>query len=299
MQKMLELSEQPDVKAGLDESEGLEESRKLLTRLRRIVSSVNPKDLLEVSELKILLDALKILEGVSWKSIFNRLPKSVLGNVLVFLSATDLARCSGVCKDWHILASRIAKKRYLSIRQKRMVDRSFCPQYMLDPNPDSVTWITQLRAKEIEYNAVRPYETSSPMLHLPAVVSLYPIPIELTGCGLTEVNGLYYNTSFSHNGLIFSKRLPEQRTCLIQKLYSGRICWWYLSLRGQHGECTRICHARVCDILPLSGWRCFAEDNNPPPTVGLRRDLCLNDGKQTFLGGLESDLPDEKSDVVE
>jgi len=299
MQKSLGLSEQPHGWAGLDEAEGLEESAKLLTRLRRTVSSVNPKDLLEVSELNILFDALKILEGVSQKSIFNRLPKAVMGNVLVCLSATDLARCSGVCKDWHILANRIAKKRYLSIRQKRKVEKSFYPLWEFDPNPDSVTWITQLRAKEIEYNAVRPNETISPMLQLPAAVSLYPIPIELTGCGLTEVNGLYYNTSFSYNGLIFSKSVPDQRTCLIQKLYSGQICWWYLSLRSQHGECTQICHARVRAALPLSGWHCFAEENNPPPTVGLRRDLCLNDGHQTFLGGLESDLQDEKSDVVE
>jgi len=308
MQKPVGYLEQPQRSAGSEEPEGLEESVKLLSRLRRMVSSVSPKNLLKVSELNIFFDVLNILEGVVQKSIFNRLPKPVLEKVLVCLSATDLARCSGVCKDWRILTSRIAKRRYLSIRQKRKVDKSFYPNWEIDPNPDSVTWITQLRAKEIEYSAVSPNGSTVPKPQPPAVVSLYPIPIEVIGCGLAEVNGFYYNTSFSHNGLIFSKRLPNQRTCFIHKLYSGQICWWYLSLRDQYGACTQICHARLSNehapiaafaTLPLTSWECFAENHNPPPTIGLRRDLCLKDGHQTFLGELERALPDEKSDGLE
>lgn len=308
MQKSLGFLEQAERAVALEESERLEESRKLLARLRRTVSSVSPEDLRKVSELNILYDALKILEGVSQKSIFNRLPKPVLEKVLVCLTATDLARCSGVSKDWRILASRIAKRRYLNIRQKRKVDKSFYPNWEIDPTPDSVTWITQLRAKEIEYSVVRPYEITAPMLQLPAVVSLYPIPIEVIGCGYAEVNGLYYNTSFSHNGLIFSKRLSNQRTCFIRKLYSGQISWWYLSLLDQYGACTQICHARLSSqpaytealaTIPFTSWECFAEDDYPPPTIRLRRDLCLKDGHQTFLGGLKRDLPDQKSDALE
>jgi len=308
MQKSLGHFEQSQRSAGSEESKGLDESAKLLARLRRTVSSVSPEDLLKVSELNIFFDVLKILEGVIQKSIFNRLPNPVLEKVLVCLSATDLARCSGVSKDWRILTSRIAKSRYLSIRQKRRVDKSFYPNWEIDPNPDCVTWITQLRAKEIEYSAVSPTELTTPMIQLPAVVSLYPIPIEVTGCGLAEVNGFYYNTSFSHNGLIFSKRLLNQRTCFIHKLYSGQICWWYLSLRDQDGACTQICHARLSNqhapiaafaTLPSTSWECFAENHNPPPTIRLRHDLCHKLCHQTFLGGHEIAHPDEKSDGLE
>jgi len=288
MQNCRELLRQPRRSEDSEGSEDLEESLKLLTRLRKTVSSVRPEDLLQLSDLSVLFDALEILEGLRQKSIFNRLPKPVVEKVLVCLTATDLARCSGVNKEWHVLATRIAKRRYLALRDKRKVDRSFYPNWSIDPIPDSVTWITQLRAKEIEYSTVHPYATTTPMLQVPAVISLFPIPLEVTNCGFAPVNGLYYNTSLSQTGLIFSKRLPNQSTCFIHKLYSGQISWWYLSLRNQEGTCVQICHASELSeeallIMPLTNWVCFNEDHNPPPTIELRRDLRLSSAHQTFL----------------
>lgn len=270
--------------------EGLEKAQKLLTCLRRTVSSVSPEDLLQLSDglesFHLLLNA---LEEVRQKSIFERLPKPLLERVLVHLMATDLARCSGVNMEWHVLATRIAKRRYLALWKKRKDDKSFYPNWFIDPDPDSVTWITQLRAKEIEYSVVQP---SRPTLQVPAAISLFPIPLEVTGCGLSTVNGLYYNTSISQTGLIFTKRLANRRTCFIHKLYSGQRSFWYLSLRSEEGVCVQICHAREGRaedllILPMSGWVCFAENHNPPPTIELRRDLCLRRANQTFLGDLD------------
>jgi len=270
----------------------LEEARKLLICLRRTLGSVSPEDLVRLpSGLESVRGILHGLEEIRQKSVFERLPKPVLERVLGCLMAIDLARCSGVNVEWHVLATAIAKRRYLALRKKRKDDNSFYPNWSIDPDPDSVTWMTQLRAKEIEYNVLQPYATAGPMLQVPATISLFPIPLEVSGCGLSAVNGLYYNTSQSQNGLIFSKRLPNQRTCFIHKLFSGTISYWYLSLRSQEGICTQICHAREVSeenllLLPWTSWVCFNENHNPPPTIELRRDLCLSSSQQTYLGEL-------------
>jgi len=276
----------------------------IIRRLRSFANTLTPRHLQERLEPNVMEQICELLSAVEFRyaSLFERcVTTNALKRVIEFLSARDLAVCAQVNREWRGLAMNVAKKRYTRLRQTRKMDTSFYQNWTFDPDIDCVTWISQLRAKELEYHRqkeeINPNSPLGPALvdipkQVPSVVSLFPLPIELSGCGYEPVNGIYYNTSISQTGYIFSKRDKKTDTAyLVHKLFSGPRPYWYLSECKKNQDPVQICHAQLCHLndgedewanprqcrMPRDSWNCFEERHNPPPKSRIRPDLGLSD----------------------
>lgn len=279
----------------------------LIRRLRSFANKLTPK-LLQRHAPDLTDQICDLLREVEFKytSKFEKcVTTNALKRVIEHLNARDLAMCAQVNREWRSLAMNVAKKRYKKIRLKRKMDTSFYQNWTFDPDVDCLTWISQLRAKEIEYHQQKEMPTTfgQPKLveiprQVPSVVSLFPLPIELSGCGYAPVNGIYYNTSISQTGYIFSKRDKKSDTSyLVHKLFSGPRPYWYLSECKKNEDPVQICHAQLCHLndgedewanprqcrMPRDSWNCFEDRHNPPPKSRIRPNLGLTDKKINLL----------------